>query len=132
MGATCPEVRGIQKVPLPSRRPGLVKTVCESDFEVACLFQVGCPYGVNSSKVCESSSVDEMLPVRFGMDIGIQPKAASSQCDVVSLAGGTEYKLAPRQLSDNLRTGVHIVHWHLGREQPFAIFEVRCFCAIAL
>ncbi|OLQ03995.1 Gamma-enolase [Symbiodinium microadriaticum] len=40
--------------------------------------KVGCPYGVNSSKVCESSSVDEMLPV---------------------------------QLSDNLRTGVHIVHW---------------------
>eukprot|EP00439_Symbiodinium_sp_Y106_P081227 s598_g20.t1 len=40
--------------------------------------KVGCPYGINSSKVCEPSSVNEMLPV---------------------------------QLSDNLRTGVSIVHW---------------------
>ena len=46
--------------------------------------QVGCPYGVNSSKVCASASVDEMLAVQFGIDTA-SPSKESAHVDIFSV-----------------------------------------------
>ena len=127
--------------------------------------QVGCPYGVNSSKVCAPAAVDEMLPVFPGMhgsyscsgqvlahttsygwlppclllgtciavqlplkllcedpawamietgeERDSQAQAAGRRATKLEQASRAFLPLPPRQLSDNLRTGVSIVHWHL-------------------